>query len=47
MTGACRPYNLGGSATHDLETTKAMIDRSAEALAKSLEERHDIERELD
>ena len=36
-----------GSLERELETAKAVIDRSAEALAKSLEERHALKGELD
>ena len=36
-----------GSLKQELETAKAAIDRSMEALAKSLEERHALEGELD
>ena len=36
-----------GSLEQDLEMAKAMIGRSTEALAKSLEERHALVGELD
>ena len=36
-----------GSLEQDLEMAKAMIGRNAEALAKSLEEQHALEGELD
>ena len=36
-----------GSLERELETAKVAIGRSAEALAKSLEERHALEGELD
>ena len=35
------------SLERDLETAKAMIGQNVEALAKSLEERHALEGELD
>ena len=41
---------LGGkisSLEQELETAKAAVDRGSEALAKSLEERHALEGELD